>query len=191
MTAGIRHRSGASASLPASNGLLSSGLLANAGPLHVGIFLATAFATTLGTAWAMWLMPETFLRFMLVFADQYDLTASASSDKKQVPGTGGALAVFECTSFIDGSSSDREPRSPDSIRRRCGIMSTIGPSNPSCAPCMSFPSRHQAVFVSSSKALREAGKVLHAADLVPDLPAGQKITGTGNLADFRRGFDGL
>ena len=168
-------------------GSLSGGLLANAGLSTVGIFLATALATTLGTAWAMWLMPETFLRLHARVADQYDLPRSASSDKNRSPGTGGALLVPNHISFIDGflliASLDRPIRF---------VVDAEYVNHPLFKP---FMRALQVIPISSSgglrvilKALREAGKALDAGDLVCIFPEGQ-ITRTGNLLPFRRGFE--
>ncbi|HRC45485.1 MAG TPA: 1-acyl-sn-glycerol-3-phosphate acyltransferase, partial [Nitrospira sp.] len=67
----------------------------------VGIFLATALVTTIGTAWAMWLMPETFLRLMLVLLT-HTIYRLRIVGQQQVPVTGGALLVPNHISFIDG-----------------------------------------------------------------------------------------
>ncbi|MBP9636449.1 MAG: MFS transporter, partial [Nitrospira sp.] len=82
-------------------GSLSGGILANVGLSTVGIFLAAALVTTIGTTWAMWLMPETFLRLVLVLLTNtiYRLRIVG---QQQVPVTGGALLVPNHISFIDG-----------------------------------------------------------------------------------------
>ena len=167
-------------------GSLSGGLLANAGLSTVGIFLATALATTLGTAWAMWLMPETFLRLLLVLLTNtiYRLRIIGH---EQVPVTGGALLVPNHISFIDGflliASLDRPIRF---------VVDAEYVNHPLFKP---FMQALHVIPISSSggprvilKALREAGKALDAGDLVCIFPEGQ-ITRTGNLLPFRRGFE--
>lgn len=167
-------------------GSLSGGLLANAGLSTVGIFLATALATTLGTTWAMWLMPETFLRLMLVLLTNtiYRLRIVGH---EQVPGTGGALLVPNHISFIDGflliASLDRPIRF---------VVDAEYVNHPLFKP---FMRALQVIPISSSggprvilKALREAGNALDAGNLVCIFPEGQ-ITRTGNLLPFRRGFE--
>ncbi len=167
-------------------GSLSGGLLANAGLSTVGIFLATALATTLGTAWAMWLMPETFLRFMLVLLTN-TIYRLRIVEQEQVPGTGGALLVPNHISFIDGflliASLDRP------------IRFVVDAEYVNHRLFKPFMRALHVIPISSSgglrvilKALREAGKALDAGDLVCIFPEGQ-ITRTGNLLPFRRGFE--
>ena len=47
-------------------GSLAGGSLANAGISTTGIFLAAAVMTLAGIGWAFWLLPDTFLRLVLV-----------------------------------------------------------------------------------------------------------------------------
>lgn len=82
-------------------GSLSGGVLANVGLSTVGIFVATAGLTTIGTAWAMWLMPETFLRLVLVLLT-HTIYRLRIVGQTHVPVTGGALLVPNHISFIDG-----------------------------------------------------------------------------------------
>ncbi|MDR4479393.1 MAG: acyl-[ACP]--phospholipid O-acyltransferase [Nitrospira sp.] len=167
-------------------GSLSGGALANAGLSTVGIFLATALATTIGTAWAMWLMPETFLRLVLVLLTNtiYRLRLVGQT---HVPVTGGALLVPNHISFIDGflliASLDRPIRF---------VVEAQYVNHPIFKP---FMRALQVIPISSEggprvilRALREAGHALDAGDLVCIFPEGQ-ITRTGNLLPFRRGFE--
>ncbi len=167
-------------------GSLSGGLLANVGLSTVGIFLATALATTLGTAWAMWLMPETFLRLMLVLLTN-TLYRLRIVGHEHVPVTGGALLVPNHISFIDGflliASLDRPIRF---------VVDAEYVNHPLFKPFMEVL---HVIPISSSlgprvilKALRQAGDALDAGDLVCIFPEGQ-ITRTGNLLPFRRGFE--
>ncbi|MBS0170321.1 MAG: MFS transporter [Nitrospira sp.] len=167
-------------------GSLSGGLLANAGLSTAGIFLATALGTTIGTAWAMWLMPDTFLRLVLVLLTHtiYRLRIVGQS---QVPVTGGALLVPNHISFIDGflliASLDRPIRF---------VVDAQYVNHPLFKP---FMKALRVIPISSEggprvilRALRDAGHALDAGDLVCIFPEGQ-ITRTGNLLPFRRGFE--
>ena len=167
-------------------GSLSGGFLANVGLSTVGIFLATALATTIGTAWAMWLMPETFLRLMLVLFTN-SLYRLRIVGQEQVPVSGGALLIPNHISFIDGflliASLDRPIRF---------VVDAEYVTHPLFKP---FMQALHVIPISSSggprvilKALRAAGNALDAGDLVCIFPEGQ-ITRTGNLLPFRRGFE--
>ncbi|MFZ1761926.1 MAG: AMP-binding protein, partial [Nitrospira sp.] len=167
-------------------GSLSGGILANVGLSTVGIFLAAALVTTIGTAWAMWLMPETFLRLVLVLLTNtiYRLRIVG---QQQVPVTGGALLVPNHISFIDGflliASLDRP------------IRFVVDAQYVNHRLFKPFMRALQVIPISSAggprvilRALREAGHALDAGDLVCIFPEGQ-ITRTGNLLPFRRGFE--
>ena len=55
-------------------GSLAGGSLANAGLSTSSIFLVTAGVTIVGTAWALWLMPDVFLRLLLVTVHEHALS---------------------------------------------------------------------------------------------------------------------
>ena len=167
-------------------GSLSGGLLANAGLSTVGIFLATALVTTLGTIWAMWLMPETFLRLVLVLLTN-TLYRLRTVGHEQVPVTGGALLVPNHISFVDGllliASLDRPIRF---------VVDAEYVDHPLFKPFLKalhvIPISSQGGLRVILRALREAGKALDAGEIVCIFPEGQ-ITRTGNLLPFRRGFE--
>jgi acyl-[acyl-carrier-protein]-phospholipid O-acyltransferase/long-chain-fatty-acid--[acyl-carrier-protein] ligase len=167
-------------------GSLSGGLMANAGLSTVGIFLATALVTTLGTIWAMWLMPETFIRLLLVLLTN-TLYKLRIVGHEHVPVTGGALLVPNHISFIDGllliASLDRPIRF---------VVDAEYVDHPLFKP---FLKALHVIPISSHgglrvilRALREAGRALDSGDIVCIFPEGQ-ITRTGNLLPFRRGFE--
>ncbi|MCW5797935.1 MAG: MFS transporter [Nitrospira sp.] len=167
-------------------GSLSGGLLANAGLSTAGIFLATAGVTIIGTAWAMWLMPETFLRLVLVLLT-HTLYRLRIAGQDHVPVTGGALLVPNHISFIDGflliASLDRPIRF---------VVDAHYVNLPLFKP---FMRALKVIPIASDggprvilRALRDAGQALDAGDVVCIFPEGQ-ITRTGNLLPFRRGFE--
>ena len=134
----------------------------------------------------MWLMPETFLRLVLVLLTNtiYRLRIVG---QQQVPVTGGALLVPNHISFIDGflliASLDRP------------IRFVVDAQYVNHRLFKPFMRALQVIPISSAggprvilRALREAGHALDAGDLVCIFPEGQ-ITRTGNLLPFRRGFE--
>jgi 1-acyl-sn-glycerol-3-phosphate acyltransferase len=78
-----------------------------------GIFTATAVFTVLGTAWALWLLPEALLRAVLVILTN-SLYRLRIVGHEHVPKASGALLVPNHVSFIDGllliASLDRHVR---------------------------------------------------------------------------------
>src|SRR5574340_810686 len=167
-------------------GSLSGGVLANLGLSTVGIFLATALATTLGTTWAMWLMPETFLRLVLVLMTN-TLYRLRIVGHEHVPTTGGALLVPNHVSFIDGflliASLDRPVRF---------VVDAEYAEQPLFKPFMQMLgvipiSQHGGLRVVL-RALRDAGAAIDRGEIVCIFPEGQ-ITRTCNLRSFRRGFE--
>lgn len=167
-------------------GSLAGGSLANAGLSTRGIFLATAGLTLGGTLWALRLLPDTFLRLVLVIFTNslYRLRIIA---EHHVPRTGGALLVPNHMSFIDGlllmAAIDRP------IRFVVDVAYAIHPLYKWLMATM------KVIPISSAggprmilRALRSAGQALDEGDLVCIFPEGQ-ITRTGTLLPFRRGFE--
>ncbi|HEY6260384.1 MAG TPA: MFS transporter, partial [Nitrospiraceae bacterium] len=82
-------------------GSLGGGALASAGFSTSSIFLVTAGVTIGGTLWALWLMPDVFLRLLLVICTN-TLYRLRIVGQEHVPLSGGALLVPNHMSFIDG-----------------------------------------------------------------------------------------
>ncbi|MCS6897708.1 MAG: MFS transporter, partial [Nitrospira sp.] len=82
-------------------GSLAGGVMANAGFSTSGIFLATAAVTLGGTVWAFRLLPDLFIRLVLVILIN-TLYRVRIVGQQHVPQTGGALLVPNHLSFVDG-----------------------------------------------------------------------------------------
>ncbi len=173
-------------------GILASSLgasaLAEMGFSTTGILMAAGAATVAGTAWALWLLPDAFLRLALILLTHtfYRLTVAG---RAHVPEKGGALLVPNHVSFIDGflliASLDRPVRF---------IVDAEYFHHPVLRP---FMKALGAIPISSSegprvvlRALRDAGRYLDQGELVCIFPEGQ-ITRTGMMLPFRRGFERL
>ncbi len=166
-------------------GSLGSGLLAYLGLSAQMIFLVSGLGSLALTLWALWILPEVFLRFLLtVFTHTlYRLTILG---RDRIPQDGGALLVPNHVSFIDGflllALTDRRIRFLVDqsyydhwlLNPFAKIMGAI--------PVSSSGSPREILF-----ALREAGRALDDGELVCIFPEGQ-ITRTGNLLTFRAGF---
>jgi acyl-[acyl-carrier-protein]-phospholipid O-acyltransferase/long-chain-fatty-acid--[acyl-carrier-protein] ligase len=167
-------------------GSLAGGSLANAGISTTGIFLAAAIMTLAGVGWAFWLLPDTFLRLLLVVLTNtvYRLRIVGQD---HVPQSGGALLIPNHVSFIDGllliASVDRPVR-------------FVVDSHYAEQPIFKhFMKALRVIPISSHgglrvilKALRDAGAAIDRGELVCMFPEGQ-ITRTGTLLPFRRGFE--
>ncbi|HSA65467.1 MAG TPA: acyl-[ACP]--phospholipid O-acyltransferase [Nitrospira sp.] len=167
-------------------GSLGAGALATAGVSTTGIFTSTAVLTVIGTAWALWLLPEALLRAVLVILTN-SLYRLRIVGHEHVPKTGGALLVPNHVSFIDGllliASLDRHVRF---------VVDALYAEQPLFKPLMKL---FGVIPISSYggprvvlRALRDAGVALDRGELVCMFPEGQ-ITRTGTLLPFRRGFE--
>jgi acyl-[acyl-carrier-protein]-phospholipid O-acyltransferase/long-chain-fatty-acid--[acyl-carrier-protein] ligase len=167
-------------------GSLAGGALANAGLSTSGIFLATASLTVAGTVWALWLLPEAFLRLLLVILTN-SLYRLRIVGQHHVPHTGGALLVSNHVSFIDGflliASLDRPVRF---------VVDAEYVNLPLFKP---FMKALRVISIASQggprvilRALRDAGQALDDGEVVCIFPEGQ-ITHTGTMLPFRRGFE--
>ncbi len=167
-------------------GSLAAEALSRTGLSPSGILLAASLATVAGTAWALWLLPDAFLRLVLVLLT-HSLYRLRVIGREHVPQAGGALLVPNHVSFVDGfllmASLDRPIRF---------VVDAAYVTHPLLKP---FMRAMRVIPISSSggprvilHALREAGQSLDDGDLVCIFPEGQ-ITRTGALLPFRRGFE--
>jgi acyl-[acyl-carrier-protein]-phospholipid O-acyltransferase/long-chain-fatty-acid--[acyl-carrier-protein] ligase len=166
-------------------GSLGCGFLATIGLSASAIFLVSGIGSALLTIWAMYKLPETFIRLVLILFTHslYRLTILG---REHIPQKGGALLVPNHVSFIDGflllATTDRPIRF---------LVDQIYYDNTFLNP---FAKIMGAIPISANgtpreilHALREAGRRLDDGELVCIFPEGQ-ITRTGNLLPFRAGF---
>jgi acyl-[acyl-carrier-protein]-phospholipid O-acyltransferase/long-chain-fatty-acid--[acyl-carrier-protein] ligase len=165
---------------------LGAGVLAGTGFSTRGILMAAATATVAGTFWALWLLPDAFLRLLLILATHSFYTLRVVG-RNHVPEKGAALLVPNHVSFIDGllliASLDRPVRF---------VVDAEYFNHPLLKP---FMKAMGAIPISSSegprvvlRALRDAGRDLDQGELLCIFPEGQ-ITRTGMMLPFRRGFE--
>jgi acyl-[acyl-carrier-protein]-phospholipid O-acyltransferase/long-chain-fatty-acid--[acyl-carrier-protein] ligase len=167
-------------------GSLGAGALATTGIPTAGIFTAAAVFTVIGTAWALWLLPEALLRAVLVILTN-SLYRLRIVGHEHVPKAGGALLVPNHVSFIDGllliASLDRHVRF---------VVDAQYADQPFFRPLMKLfgviPISSYGGLRVVLRALRDAGVALDKGELVCMFPEGQ-ITRTGTLLPFRRGFE--
>src|SRR6185437_10116175 len=151
-------------------GSLAGGSMANAGLSTTGIFLAAAAMTLGGIGWALWFLPDTFLRFVLVVLTNtlYRLRIVGQS---HVPPSGGALLVPNHVSFIDGflliASLDRPVRF---------VVDSQYTEQPIFKPFMKtlgvIPISSHGGLRVILKALRDAGAAVDKGELVCIFPEG-------------------
>ena len=167
-------------------GSLAGGSLANVGFSTSNIFLVTAGVTIGGTLWALWLMPDVFLRLLLVILTN-TLYRLRIVGQQHVPQSGGALLVPNHMSFVDGfilmASVDRPIRfvvdaayATHPLFKWLMIAMKVIPIASTGGPRIIL------------RALRSAGQALDDGEIVCIFPEGQ-ITRTGTLLPFRRGFE--
>lgn len=153
-----------------------------------GIFFVGGLAALAGTAWALWLLPQAFLRLVAIILTNtfYRLTVLG---RINVPEEGPALLVPNHVSLIDAlfvlGSTDRYVRF---------VVDESVFEYPVLGPLLKLM---RAIPIQSSsgpramlKAMRDAGKHLDAGEVVCVFPEGE-VTRTGMLLPFRQGFERL
>ena len=167
-------------------GSLTASALSEAGLTAGGILLAASVATAAGSVWVLRLLPDAFLRLVLIILTHsvYRLTVRG---REHVPRRGGALLVPNHVSFVDGllllASLDRPIRF---------VVAAGYFRHPLLRP---FMTSLGAMPIASSgdarvilRALRDAGRYLDQGEIVCIFAEGQ-ITRTGMLLPFQRGFE--
>ena len=149
------------------------------------IFTVVGFVTLAATAYVLWLLPDSFLRLLLVLLTN-TIYRIHIRGRDNIPDKGGVLFVSNHLSYIDAlflfASIDRPVRfimSDDAyriwfIRPFAKILKVIP-----------MPKRQRPRQIV--KALREASARIKAGEVVCIFAEGQ-VSRTGNLLPFRRGF---
>jgi acyl-[acyl-carrier-protein]-phospholipid O-acyltransferase / long-chain-fatty-acid--[acyl-carrier-protein] ligase len=151
-----------------------------------GIFLDGAILTLVTTAFSIWLLPDSLLRFVL-WAATHSLYRIRVEGRENIPPSGGALFVSNHVSFVDAllliASTDR----PIRFLMFKGIYDL-----PYIKP---FAKLIRAIPISSDQRLRElvhslrlATAAIKKGEIVVIFAEGQ-ITRTGQLLPFRRGME--
>ncbi|MFG0317476.1 MAG: acyl-[ACP]--phospholipid O-acyltransferase [Planctomycetota bacterium JB042] len=160
--------------------------MALAGLSPRGIALGAAGLTLLGTAWALWLLPEAFLRLVLFLVTR-SLYRVKVLGRAHVPETGGVLLAPNHVSFVDGllliATLDRPVRF---IVDRGQFERTF--AKPFLKLMKAIPIEATGGPRGILRALKEAGRFLEEGEVVCIFPEGQ-ITRTGALLPFRRGLE--
>ena len=150
------------------------------------MFLDGAVLTVVTTAYAIWLLPDSLVRFVL-WAATHTVYRIKVEGRENVPETGGALFVCNHMSFIDGllliASIDRPVRFL--VYKAIYDLPYIKP----------FAKLIHAIPISSEQrpremlhSLREATAAIKNGEIVCIFAEGQ-ITRIGQMLPFRRGFE--
>ncbi|MGH9483074.1 MAG: MFS transporter, partial [Terriglobales bacterium] len=149
-------------------------------------FMALAGITLLGTAWALYLLPEAFLRFLL-WLGAHSLYRMRVEGREQVPRRGGALLVANHVSWVDAlllsAASTRRIRF---LAYRDLFEQPVLGRLLRLARAIPIAARQNPREIAES--LRAAAEAIRGGSLVCIFGEGQ-ITRTGNLLPFRRGME--
>ncbi len=161
-------------------------VLARAGVSARGTFLAASLVLAGGFLWALSLVPDAFLRFILVGL-AHTLYRVRVVGRSNIPSEGGALLVPNHVTFADGlfviASTDRPVRFV--IYADYFTRPITGPILRSMKAIPISPSGGPKMIL---QAFREAGRALDAGELVCLFPEGQ-LTRTGVMSPFQRGLE--
>ncbi|MCG3148571.1 MAG: Bifunctional protein Aas [Verrucomicrobiae bacterium] len=180
---------GASNTLAFTGMMLASGifvLFRQIGLTAPQIFLAGAALTLGGTAYALWLVPDSIMR-LLLFVLTHTLYRIRVAGRDNIPERGGALFVCNHVSFADALLVQAATDRP----LRCIMFKDIY-DHPVIKPFAKI-ARH--IPISSQQrpremiaSLREASDAIKNGEVVVIFAEGQ-ITRIGQLLPFRRGFE--
>jgi acyl-[acyl-carrier-protein]-phospholipid O-acyltransferase/long-chain-fatty-acid--[acyl-carrier-protein] ligase len=161
-------------------------VLARAGVSARGTFLAASIVLAGGFVWALSLVPDAFLRFILMGL-AHTIYRVRIVGRSNIPAEGGALLVPNHVTFADGlfvmASTDRPVRFM--IYANYFTRPLIGPILRSMKAIPISPSGGPKMIL---QAFREAGRALDAGELVCLFPEGQ-LTRTGVMTPFQRGLE--
>jgi acyl-[acyl-carrier-protein]-phospholipid O-acyltransferase/long-chain-fatty-acid--[acyl-carrier-protein] ligase len=167
-------------------GSLLGGSLAAAGTSTAGIFLGAGAITLLGTAFAVFVLPEALLRTVLLLAVRtfYRLRVVGLEN---VPAKGGVLLAPNHVSFVDGALL--------SVALDRPVRFVVDRAQYERKGMKPFLELMKAIPISQTggprqilRALKDAGQKLDEGEVVAIFPEGQ-ITRTGALLPFRRGIE--
>jgi len=169
--------------------MLASGAFSVLRYLHLSapqIFLASAMLTLAGTAYTLWLLPDSFLRLVL-WMITHSVYRIRVQGRDNIPEHGGALFVCNHVSFVDAlliqAATDR-PLRPIVFK---GIYD-LWYVKPFLRLARAIPISSQLRPRDMIKSLRDASEAIRNGEVVVIFAEGQ-ITRIGQLLPFRRGFE--
>jgi len=182
--------------LAAANLLSSAGLCVAAGAywvlavgLHLGprgVFVIGSLMTLLATFYVLWLLPDSFLRFVL-WGLTHTLYRIRVDGRDNIPAKGGALFVCNHLSLVDAMLLTASTDRPIRFIMYKGIYDQAW-VNPFARIMRSIPISSELRPREMLQSLREASTAINNGEVVCIFAEGQ-ITRIGHLLPFRRGFE--